>query len=166
MNKSSSRNRTISLSDKEKEYFGDRLLVPTRTLQEERIVDKTILGDALEVIDYLPERFVDLLFADPPYNMTKVFGKASFRSMGSDDYESWIRSWFCKVISKLKPNASIYVCGDWRSSSALFRVLSDYVKIRNRITWESAAQKRIGRAHLKISGLRQWVKTIALMSKQ
>ncbi len=56
--------------------------------------------------------------------------------MGSDDYESWVRCWFSKIMTKIKPTASIYVCGDWRSSSALFRVLSEYVKIRNRITWE------------------------------
>ena len=136
MTAKSSRNKTISLSQSERDFFETRLLLPSGRLEEAQVLDKTILGDALEVVDYLPERFVDLLFVDPPYNMTKVFGKAAFKRMGSDDYESWVRSWFRKIIAKLKPNASIYVCGDWRSSSALFHVLSDYVKIRNRITWE------------------------------
>ena len=101
-----------------------------------QVVDQTILGDALEVIDFLPQRFVDLLFVDPPYNIDKVFGASSFKRMVSDDYELWVRSWFSKIITKLKSTASIYVCGDWRSSSPLYRVLSDYVQIRNRITWE------------------------------
>ena len=159
MNTKSSRNKTVTLSDNEKEYFGDRLLLTSCKLKEAQVIDKTILGDALEVIDYLPERFVDLLFADPPYNMTKVFGKASFRSMGSDDYESWIRSWFCKVISKLKPNASIYVCGDWRSASAVYRVLSDYVKIRNRITWERE-KGRGAKANWKSASEDIWFATV------
>ena len=132
----SSRNKTITLSHSEKERFETGLLVPNCRLEVALALDQTILGDALEALDYLPESFVDLLFVDPPYNMTKVFGKSSFKRMGSADYESWLRSWFKKIIAKLKPNASIYVCGDWRSSSALFRVLSDYVNIRNRITWE------------------------------
>ena len=132
----SSRNKTISLADSEKVYFGGKLLIPSCRLSVAQVVNQTILGDSLEIIELLPERFADMLFVDPPYNMNKVFGKASFKRMGIDDYENWVRSWFSKVITKLKPSASIYVCGDWRSSSALFRVLSDYVKIRNRITWE------------------------------
>ncbi len=136
MTTQSPRNKTISLADTEKVIFGGKLLIPSCRLSEAQVVNKTILGDSLEIIEFLPERFADMLFIDPPYNLNKVFGKASFKRMGSDDYENWVRSWFSKVISKLKPTASIYVCGDWRSGSALFRVLSDYVKIRSRITWE------------------------------
>lgn len=136
MKTKSSRNKTISLSDAEKDYFGENLLLPSCRLTEAQVFDQTILGDALEVIDFLPESFVDLLFVDPPYNINKVFGTSSFKKMGTNAYERWVRYWFSKIITKLKPTASIYVCGDWRSSSALYRVLSDYVQIRNRITWE------------------------------
>ena len=132
----SSRNKTISLTELEIRLLEKRLLTVHSRLNETDVIDKTILGDTLEVIDYLPICFADMLFVDPPYNMSKVFGEASFKRMASGDYESWVRSWFSKTLLRLKPNASIYVCGDWRSSSPLFRVLSDYVKVRNRITWE------------------------------
>jgi len=36
----------------------------------------------------------------------------------------------------LKPTASIYICGDWRSSSAIYNVMLKYFIVRNRITWE------------------------------
>lgn len=36
----------------------------------------------------------------------------------------------------MKPTASIYLCGDWQSSPALYAVASHYFHIRNRITWE------------------------------
>lgn len=36
----------------------------------------------------------------------------------------------------LKPTASIYFCGDWRSSAVIYRVLSAHTIVRNRITWE------------------------------
>jgi len=36
----------------------------------------------------------------------------------------------------LKPEASVYVCCDWRSSAILQNVLEKYFIIRNRITWE------------------------------
>ncbi len=136
MTKKSPKNKTITLTESETLLLEKRLLNVDSRLDQIGVIDKTILGDAIEVIDYLPLCFADLLFVDPPYNMSKVFGKASFKRMASDDYESWVRSWFKKILMRLKPNASIYVCGDWRSSSPLFRVLSDYVNVRNRITWE------------------------------
>lgn len=136
MKRKSSRNKTITVTEPEIRLLEKRLLTVHSRLDETDVIDKTILGDALEVVDYLPTRFADMLFVDPPYNISKVFGKASFKRMASRDYESWVRSWFSKILSTLKPTASIYVCGDWRSSSPLFRVLSDYVKVRNRITWE------------------------------
>lgn len=136
MTRKSSRNKTITLAASEIRLLEKKLLTVRSRLNETEVIDKTILGDALKVIDCLPECFADMLFVDPPYNMSKVFGNSSFKRMASGDYESWIRSWFREILSKLKPNASIYVCGDWRSSSPLFRVLSDYVNVRNRITWE------------------------------
>ena len=36
----------------------------------------------------------------------------------------------------MKPNASIYICGDWRASGAIFNVTKKYFKIQNRITFE------------------------------
>ena len=134
--RNSTRNKTITLTEAEIHALEERLLVARSPLSLSEVVNRTILGDALEVIDCLPMRFADLLFVDPPYNMSKVFGEVSFKRMASSDYEEWVRSWFSKILSKLKPNASIYVCGDWRSSSSLFRVLSEYVHVRNRITWE------------------------------
>jgi site-specific DNA-methyltransferase (adenine-specific) len=36
----------------------------------------------------------------------------------------------------LKPTGSIYVCGDWRSSAAIHRVLLNHFNVQNRISWE------------------------------
>jgi site-specific DNA-methyltransferase (adenine-specific) len=36
----------------------------------------------------------------------------------------------------LKPTASVYICGDWRSGAAIQRVGGRYLRLRNRITWE------------------------------
>ena len=37
------------------------------------------------------------------------------------DYERWLDSWIIKLIPKLKPDASVYICGDWRSSTPIHR---------------------------------------------
>ncbi len=95
-----------------------------------------ICGDAFELLPLLRQKAFSLLFADPPYNLTKKFGKEEFRRSSSDAYEEWLDSWLSLCIPILKPTASIYICGDWRSASAIQRVGSKYFKLQNRITWE------------------------------
>ncbi len=84
----------------------------------------------------MPEKFVDLLFIDPPYNLTKYFNGNQFKKMSIASYTEWLDSWFSKLIKVLKPNASIYFCGDWRSSTSIHILLEKYFLVRNRITWE------------------------------
>jgi site-specific DNA-methyltransferase (adenine-specific) len=79
---------------------------------------------------------VDLLFLDPPYNLKKKFNDKYFGELTSDAYEAYLESWLPGMLRLLRPGASVYLCGDWRSSAACQRVLERYLKLRNRITWE------------------------------
>jgi site-specific DNA-methyltransferase (adenine-specific) len=98
--------------------------------------ERVVYGDTLEVLDRLPGGTIDLVCADPPYNLRKDFNGATFRARSLDEYEAWLEAWIAKLGRMLKPTASIYVCGDWRSSSAIHRVLDRHFTVRNRITWE------------------------------
>jgi site-specific DNA-methyltransferase (adenine-specific) len=89
-----------------------------------------------EVLAYLPAQFVDLLFIDPPYNLSKSFNGRNFSQKPMDEYETWLISWLQPLVKTLKPTASIYICGDWQSSAAIQRVAQRLFIIRNRITWE------------------------------
>ena len=129
-------NRTICLSSAEQTKYGKRLIKLTRKADLNHIINKTIYQDTLQAIEYLPDGFVDLLFADPPYNMAKKFNKTTFSPLSSDKYAEYIDGFLSKMIRLLKPGATVYVCGDWKSSAALEKVLSQYFTIRNRITWE------------------------------
>jgi len=136
MGDKSNRNKTITLSELDIEALSKRLMQLNSPCELDDVLNKTIHQDMLEAIPYLPDQSVDLLFADPPYNLYKQFNTTRFRQMGDDAYEKWIESWFLILLPKLKPTASIYLCGDWRSSSALFRVLNRHTIVQNRITWE------------------------------
>jgi site-specific DNA-methyltransferase (adenine-specific) len=130
------RNRTLILTDGEVREYAKFLLRPPVDFERSELVNQILCGDALEVFSYLPTAFVDLLILDPPYNLTKKFGGEMFREKTLAEYEEWFESWFTKILPALKPTASIYVCGDWKSSAALHRVLERHVIVRNRITWE------------------------------
>jgi len=107
-----------------------------------------------------PDRFADLLILDPPYNLNKRFGGGRFRQTTPYEYERWFENWFAKLVRCLKPDASLYVCGDWKSSAALYRVLDKYVVVRNRITWERE-KGRGARANWKNASEDIWFCTVS-----
>lgn len=130
------RNRTLDLTEQEIEIYQKRLIFADKKSDLKNCRNKIICGDAFKVLAKLPENSFDLLFADPPYNLTKNFGENSFRQTSLDEYEAWLDSWLSPMVKLLKPSASVYICGDWRSSSAIQRVGMRYFKLQNRITWE------------------------------
>ncbi len=129
-------NRTINISDAEILSSKKRLLFLSNKNSSTDLVDKIINQNLFELFDFLPEKFVDLLFIDPPYNLNKKFSSNNFKEMKNDEYEKWIDSWLNKLVKVLKPDASIYFCCDWKTSIPAYNVLKNYFIIRNRITWE------------------------------
>ncbi len=130
------RNRTLILTEAERRKYRSRLLRLEKPVRLDQVENRTICQDLMDVLDYLPSSLVDLAFIDPPYNLNKTFNLTTFREMESDKYESWLESWLKKMRRLLKPTASVYICGDWKSSGAIFNVIRKYFRIRNRITWE------------------------------
>ncbi|MDZ4231120.1 MAG: DNA methyltransferase [Dehalococcoidales bacterium] len=129
-------NRTLTLSDEERGIYRRSLLKVGGALSPEQVLNRVINQDIFEVIDFLPSGFVDLLFVDPPYNLSKTFGGASFKQRSVPQYMDWMDTWLASMVRLLKPTASIYICGDWRSSSAIQSLCERYFVVRNRITFE------------------------------
>ncbi len=130
------RNRTLTLSAEEQAVLQGQLLHVKAPVSTEAVINCTIQQDLFEVLTWLPSESVDLLFADPPYNLTKSFNGRSFNATTLSAYETWLESWLLPLKRILKPSASLYICGDWRSAAAIQRVLESHFIVRNRITWE------------------------------
>jgi site-specific DNA-methyltransferase (adenine-specific) len=130
------RNRTLTLSEEEYILYRERVINIAGKTTIDYLLNKTINGDLMEILDYLPEKFVDLLVIDPPYNLNKDFNGNTFKEKDHLEYIKYVESWFIRLLPILKDNASIYICCDWKSSAAIFEVLEKYVTIRNRITWQ------------------------------
>lgn len=132
----SSRNKTIVLDNEEvKKYFNKTIKLQTHKSPKE-ILNKTIYGDIFECANLLPDKFVDLLVVDPPYNLDKVFNGTNFKKTNDDEYREYTRNWIKSILHTLKDNASIYVCCDWKSSMVIGDVLQEFFMIQNRITWQ------------------------------
>ncbi|MCA1579007.1 MAG: site-specific DNA-methyltransferase [Acidobacteria bacterium] len=102
----------------------------------DEVCDRIFCQDVFTALAHLPSGFVDLMFADPPYNLTKTFNDRRFRKTTVDQYADWLDSWLSQTVRLLKPTASVYICGDWESSGAIHCVGEKYFIPRNRITWE------------------------------
>ena len=129
-------NRSIVISSEEIINFSKEFLSLSSDISDKDILNKIIRQDSFEAINYLPNKFVDLLFIDPPYNMSKTFNNNKFAKRSISDYTDWFEDLIKKIIPTLKDSASIYICGDWLSSTSIHIVLDKYFKIRNRISWE------------------------------
>jgi site-specific DNA-methyltransferase (adenine-specific) len=128
------RNQTMIVGAGEAAALSKRIVPGNRSSFLSR--NEIICGEAAIVLPKLSTKAFDLLFADPPYNLTKQFGEEKFKTKSVDEYEQWLDSWLSACIPLLKKTASIYICGDWRSSAAIQRAGSKYFKLQNRITWE------------------------------
>jgi site-specific DNA-methyltransferase (adenine-specific) len=132
------RNRTLTLSEGEREVYKARIEILDKSpkVSVEEIENKTVLGNLIDTIKKLPDAFADLIIIDPPYNLDKDFNGIKFRARAHDKYLAYLRSWFPKVCEKLKPNGSVYLCGDWKSTAALQTVMEENLYVLNRITWQ------------------------------
>ena len=130
------RNRTIEVSASAAKELRQKLTYARSIKGGDIEKNGIICGNAFEALPRLAPVSFDLLFADPPYNLAKTFGKERFGSLSMGQYEKWLDSWLRLCVPLLKPTASVYICGDWRSGSAVERAGSRYFKLRNRITWE------------------------------
>ena len=144
-NVKASRNKTIDFDlDVGKEYLEKCIKVNSKVKIKD-VINKTIVGDIFKVVKYLPEKSVDLVISDPPYNLDKDFNGNKFKKTSNKDYIEYTNKWIELIEPLVKDNGSIYVCCDWKCSGAIETVLKEYFIIQNRITW----QREKGRGALK-----------------
>lgn len=130
------RNRTITLSRAETDRYSKALIHISKPVEMDALSNKIVNQDIFDVLGLLPEGFVDLLILDPPYNLTKTFTSTTFRKKSIARYAEWFENLLVKLLPTLKKTASVYVCSEWCSSTAVHLVLDKLLKVRNRITWE------------------------------
>lgn len=138
------RNRTITLSEAEIKKYEPLILTKEKcalinSTQKKDIsffLDKTLNADILEGLKIIPDEFADLIIIDPPYNLTKNFNGTKFNARTDESYDEYLDTWFPSVVKKLKPNGTLYMCGDWKCTSSLQRAIEKHLTILNRITWQ------------------------------
>ena len=110
------------------------------------------VGDCVRLMDELPEGSVDLVFADPPYNLqlagelyrpnnTKVDGvdEAWDRFGSFQDYDDFTRAWLSGARRALKPDGSLWVIGSYHNIFRVGAILQDLgFWILNDVVWRKS----------------------------
>ena len=95
-----------------------------------------IHGDTLDVLDEaVQDASIDLVFADPPYNIGKHFGDFCDRWENDEAYVAWCARWIDISIRKLKPRGTLYLMTSTQAMPHLDLYLRKRMTILSRIIW-------------------------------
>lgn len=111
-------------------------------------------GDCLELLEQVAPQSVDLVFADPPFNIGFSYDTYDDR-LEYDDFVAWSKRWIDACQRALKPNGSFYIAIGDEFAAEIRMIGRDLgLHLRNWIIWHYSfgqnTQKKFARAHAHI----------------
>ena len=97
-------------------------------------LDTIYLGDCIEYMKTLPDGVVDLIIADPPFNIGKKYDTYK-DNLKFEEYLNWSYKWSDEAVRILKPNGSLYVFNYPENNAYLKVYLDKKLQFRRWITW-------------------------------
>ncbi|RIY35862.1 adenine-specific DNA-methyltransferase [Psittacicella gerlachiana] len=98
-------------------------------------LSKIYFADCLEALKQIEDKSVDLIFADPPYNIGKRFSKFHDCWETEHEYLEWCYQWLELCINKLKDHGSLYVMASTQAMPYIDIWLRERMTILSRIIW-------------------------------
>jgi len=97
---------------------------------------KVFWGDCFSILkEAVPDRSVDLIFADPPYNIGKKFANFKDSWPSDEHYAEWCHGWIDLCIKKLSHTGSMYVMTSTQSMPYLDLYIRRHLTVLSRIVW-------------------------------
>lgn len=117
-------------------------------------INKVYLGNCVEIMKTLPPKSVDLVFADPPFNIGIKYDVHN-DNMSYDEYYNWSEKWIKESYRLLKSNGAIYIAiGDEFAAEINIILKRTGLYFRNWIIWYYTfgqnQRKKFNRAHTHI----------------
>jgi DNA modification methylase len=120
----------------------------------QKLLNRIICGDCIEVLGKVREPFADLIFADPPFNIGYKYDKYYDR-VKKKNYISWTKDWMAVCKRVLMPHGSFYIAiGD--EYAANVKIIADELGLfmRNWLIWHytfgQQMKNKFARAHTHI----------------
>jgi site-specific DNA-methyltransferase (adenine-specific) len=90
--------------------------------------------DCLDLLRAQPDDSVDLVFADPPFNLSKDYGADHDDNVAETAYLDWSRAWLREAVRVLRPGGSLFVYNLPRWNLVLGAWLAERLTFRNWIS--------------------------------
>lgn len=135
------------VSDGWGQYGLPGILTPSKKYDEtifnisEKMFDVVHCGDATEILKHHPDNSIDLVFADPPYNLDKPYGSYD-DERENKRYIDWCNAWLAQYVRILKPTGSLFVLNLPRWTMYHAKFLNQQLYFQNWIVWEALSEPR------------------------
>lgn len=100
------------------------------------LINKVILGDAIEVMRKIPDNSIDVTFADPPFNLGKKYNHYKDKKE-VNEYMGWCKLWLKEMVRITKSTGSIFVHNIPRWLTYYAAYLNELVYFRHWIVWNA-----------------------------
>lgn len=94
-----------------------------------------ILGDTIDILKKIKSNTIDLIFADPPYNIGKDFGNNKDVWKSKEEYIEWCKKWLDECYRVLKDNGTFYFMTATQHMPYLDVYVSEKYHVLSRIIW-------------------------------
>lgn len=98
--------------------------------------NKIIVGDSLKILKKIPSESIDMVFADPPFNLKKKYTKYEDKK-NIEEYLSWCYKWLDEMVRIVKPTGSIFVHNIPKWLTYFAEHLNKKANFRHWISWDS-----------------------------
>jgi len=120
----------------------------------QEFVNRIICGDCLKVLKKMPTGVVDLVFADPPFNIGYEYDNYN-DELERAEYLKWSAEWIRECTRVLKANGSFYIAiGDEYAAEVKHKAEEDGLVLRNWIIWHytfgQQTKNKFARSHTHI----------------
>lgn len=88
-------------------------------------------GDCLSLMDKMEKESVDLIFADPPFNLAKIYESGINDKIIDEQYLRWTESWVFKCIHLLKEGGSIFIWNLPKWNTHISGILNKYLSFKH-----------------------------------
>ncbi|MCY0090509.1 MULTISPECIES: DNA-methyltransferase [Bacillus amyloliquefaciens group] len=86
--------------------------------------------DCLSLMENIPKNSVDLIFADPPFNLNKKYESKINDQLSKAEYLKWTETWVLKCIELLKEGGSFFVWNLPVWNTHISSILNKYLNFR------------------------------------
>ena len=106
--------------------------VPARSMSNGARI--AVLGDAIEILKTIKDGSIDLVFADPPYNIGKEFERGKWRD-GRDAYVEWCKRWIDECMRVVKPSGTMYLMAATQFMPYIDAHVDSKYTVKSRVVW-------------------------------